>query len=294
MPYKGVALALFLATTVVTLSSYLPASPASANDLTIDIRGQNYLNTVSEVDWSKGAIAAAKSYEAYQSRAFEKLLAGLRNSGAVSAQISTYRIPDSLLPDYLIKVKNHYGENFRVQQVVGFSGSGKNLGARTWRPLDSADLTSYLFKASDGTCRLGGFKLFVPATWFAPKCQLQPVRQNAVLRAALLTHLSIPDPRYAFSEQQQALSWIVKNRIPSDIKAGAIYCPRLKKESFLLDTIPLQLEEFGSKYWITFGVGPWDATFHQSAPDVQQLANHINLATDSMGRKFLTPWTTRW
>jgi hypothetical protein len=252
------------------------------------------LNTVSEVHWSKGAMAAAKGYEAYQWRAFGKLLADLRNSGAVTLQISSNRIPDSLLPDYLIKVKNHYGENFRVQQVVGFSGSGKKLGARTWGPLDSADLTSYLFKISDGSCRLDGFKLFVPATWFTPKCQLQPVRPNAVLRAALSAHLSIPDPRYAFSEQQQALSWIVNKRIPYQIKAGAIYCPRLKKESFQLDTIPLQFEEFGSKYWITFGVGPWDATFHQAAPVVQQVANHINLATDSMGRKFLTPWNKHW
>jgi hypothetical protein len=287
------SLAFFLATGSNQQGNYLGAT-SNASSLTIDFRDRNYLKTFSEVHLSKGAMAAAKGYEAYQSRAFGKLLADLKKSGAATIKVSSTRLPDSLLPDYLIKVKKHYEKKFRVQQLVGFSGSGANVGARSWGPLDSADLTSYLFKISDGSCRLDGFKLFVPATWFTPKCQLQPVRPNAVLRAALSAHLSIPDPRYAFSEQQQALSWIVKNRIPYVIKAGAIYCPPLKRESFLSDRIPLKMEEFGSKYWISIGASPWDATFHQSAPDLQQVVNHINLATDPMGRKFLTPWNKHW
>lgn len=270
------------------------ADKPSDISMTIDFRGQDYWQSSSKVHWSKAGIAAAKNYETYQEQAFGHSISELKNSGAVTLKVTSTSLPDSLLTNYQIYAKTYLGDLFRTQKLVGYSDSGTKVGTISWSPIDGADLTSYLFKPSDGSCRLDGFKLFVPTTWFASECQLQPVKPSAVLRAALFTHLSIPDPRNAFTEQMQALQWIVKNRIPYEIKAESIYCPRLKKESFLVDSIPLKLVEFGSKYWITFGEGPWSVTFHQSAPDVQQVANHINLATDSMGRKFLTPWSKHW
>lgn len=287
------ALAIFLAPT-----SPYQASPvnegALRSSLSIDIRGQANWHDASAAKWNTTTLEAANGYREYQERLFRARLARLHRSGAETVRISDFHRPASILPSYLDKVDKYRGDLFRGQQLIGFSSSGNKVAKVSWGPVDASDLTSYLFWAKTGTCRLGGISWLNPNTWFVQNCDLNPVTSEDILQAALFTHLSVPGAKNAFDEKIQELDWIFKNRVPFEIRSGAIYCPQLRDEFASPSNIPLKYQEFGVKYRISFRSQKWSAIFKQVGPDIQAVANHIKLERDSMGRRFLTPFSTYW